>query len=422
MRVPNGRRRGAPLLLAAATAAALVTGCAETEGNSDDPVSAADSEATLGTPNQATGTPVIIGFIGDGKGDALDNTDEYKAAVAAAMYANDYLGGIGGNPIEVKVCEARQIPAAATDCANQMVTAGAAAVVEGTLAEVDRTIEVLAPAGIPLLMNSGATEAVMNTPGVFSLFNALSIYGAPASYAQSEGVEKAALVVIAVPAAEGVARGPGAMLYDNVGIETDVIAIAPGTADMTPQITTASQNDPQIYNVNGNDSFCTSAFKAIRSIEPDAKITALDRCIAPAAASSIPGGYEGVEVVTVANLSPDTEDAKLFSAILDKYGDGARYGSGAAFGYGPMLGMIQALNAAGVTEVNPETVVSGMQSAPALDYPLGGGLQFQCNGEMLALSANICSSDGIMATSDAEGNLSDYRIIPADPELYAPAG
>ena len=50
----------------------------------------------LGTPKKATGAVVTLGFVSDGKSDAIDNTSEIKAAQAAVSYANNYLGGLAG--------------------------------------------------------------------------------------------------------------------------------------------------------------------------------------------------------------------------------------------------------------------------------------------------------------------------------------
>ena len=77
----------------------------------------------LGTPKKATGAVVTIGFVSDGKSDAIDNTPEIKAAQAAVKYANDYLGGLAGHKLALNVCETHQTPSGATDCATNMVQA-----------------------------------------------------------------------------------------------------------------------------------------------------------------------------------------------------------------------------------------------------------------------------------------------------------
>lgn len=409
-------RIAAPLMIAAALAVA--TACSSSSTSDSTP----SAEPIAGSPNKAAGTPVTIGFISEGKSPAIDNTDEIKGARAAVAYANDYLGGLGGHPITLKVCESLGQPATATDCANQMVAADVAAVVEGVEGQIDATIAPLAAAKIPLVTHTASTQAALQTPGVFMLLNGLSYFGTPAAQAKADGVKKADLVVIGVPAAEGPARQIGALLYGNAGVGLNVTAVPPGTADMTPQIAAADGEHPDLYTVVGNDTFCTSALKAIKTVDPSVKTTIIDRCITPGGASAIPGGYQDINVVTTTDLSKDRPDGKLFASVLGKYGDGAKFGSTAAFGYSPMLGMVDALNAAKISEPTPATVTSTLQSAPATEYPLSGGVMFQCNGKQIALSPNICSTDGIMATADKAGTLSNYRRVAADAKLYSMPG
>jgi len=385
--------------------------------SSDDSSSAA---SVLGTPNAATGSPITVGVISDGKGSALDDTDEYRGAQAAAAYANAYLGGINGHKINVKVCQSRQDPAAATDCANQMVTAKASVVVEGTLAEVDQTVKVLSPAGIPLVAGAASTQLALSSPNVFSLFNGLSYYGVPATVASQLGAKTAAMIVIAVPGAEGPARQVGTMLFKNEGTTLNVTAIPPGTADMTPQITAASAKKPDMYHVMGNDSFCTPAISAIKTVDPNAKIVAISQCLSAAGAQSIPGGYKGVQVVTTSDLDPANPETKLFDAVMAKYGQGSKGTLLGSQGYAPMLGLIKALNAAKITDTSAAGILAGIKSAPPTTYPLAAGAQFQCTGKVIPIAPNDCSSDGILADANADGTISNYKVVKADPKLYAP--
>jgi branched-chain amino acid transport system substrate-binding protein len=424
MHVSGSGRRALGIALPAAlalTLAACGSGSNSTSGGtpaSTGSTSTADS-AVFGTPNKATGTPITIGVISDGQGSAIDESDEYKGAEAAAGYANDYLGGIGGHPINVKVCQSHQDPAAATDCANQMVSAHAAAVIEGTLAEVDQTIAVLSPAKIPLVAGAASTQAGLSSPYVYSLFNGLSYFGVPAAEGKELGATSADMVVIAVPGAEGPAKQVGTLLYKNAGINLTVTAVPPGTADMTPQITTASASKPGLYHVFGNDSFCTSAIQAIKTVDPSTPIIALSQCLSPAGAQTIPGGYAGVKVVTTSDLDPASPETKLFDAAVAKYGDGGGATLVGAQGYSPMLGMINALNAAKISDVSPAGIAAALKTAPPTTYPLAAGAKFQCNGKAMAISPNVCSSDGILAEANADGTLTNYQLVPADATLYS---
>ncbi|MBA4022607.1 MAG: branched-chain amino acid ABC transporter substrate-binding protein [Gordonia sp.] len=413
----TGRRLIATTLLSAALTAGMVA-CSSSDDGGDTAAEPSANESVLGTPNKATGTPVTIGFVSEGQSQSIDVTDEIRGAEAAANYANEYLGGIGGHPIEVKSCQALAQPAVATDCANQMVQAKAAAVVGPTPGELDNLVDVLSPAGIPLVIHSGTTQKGLSSPGVFSLTNGTAYFAISATAAKDEGLKNTVGVAIGVPGAEGPTRQLGSLIWGNAGLDFSVVGIPPGTADMTPQISAAGA-DADNFFVIGNDSFCTSAFKAIKTTKPTAPIFAIDRCVTIGGGSSIPNGYEDINVATALNLSPDAPDSQLYSAVLAKYGDGAKFGQLSSAGYAPMLGMIKALNAAKVTDPTQQTIMEAMKTAPPTEYPLTNGIMFQCNGKQIPISPNICSADGILAKATKNGELTDFQQVTIDPKLYA---
>lgn len=416
----DGRRRRIAAAMIAGVMVASLAAC----GSDDDSGGSAEAsvdESSLGTPNKATGTPITLGFISEGAGATINNEDEIKGAQAAASYVNEYLGGLGGHPITLKVCETLGVPATATDCANQMVAAKVPAVLGGTLGTLDSVITVLAPTGIPLVMYIAPTQMGLTTPGVFSLFNGLSFFGGPAAWAQKQGFKKVDQVIIGVPAAEGAAK-IAETFFKNAGLSVSTTSVPPGTADMTPQITSAAENDPDFYHIAGSADFCTSALKAIKTVAPDAKTVIIERCIEPGTSSSIPGGYEGVEVAASADLNPDLESVKLFTAALSKWGDGAGVSTTTNTGYSPVVGFANALNAANITDTSAAGILAALKSAPPTELPNSDGIMFQCNGKQLSFSPNTCSADGILATADKEGNLTEFERMPADPALYSMGG
>jgi len=414
-KIKRGRRLLATAVLSAALTAGMVACSSDDEDSAANPTA---DESVLGTPNKATGSPVTIGFISEGKSQTIDVSDEIRGAEAAAKYANEYLGGIGGHPIEVKACHAQAQPAIATDCANQMVQAKVGAVVGPQPGELDNIVDVLSPAKVPLVVQSGVTQKGLTAPGVFSLTNGTAYFAIAAMQAKEENLKNTTAISIGVPAAEGPTRQLGALTFGNSGVDFKVVGIAPGTADMTPQITAAS-GDADNFFVIGNDSFCTSAFKAIRTAKQNVPIFAIDRCITVGGGNSIPNGYEGIDVSTTLNLDPEEPDSKLYSAVLAKYGDGAKFGALSSAGYAPMLAMVKALNAAKVTDPTQETIMAAMKTAPATEYPLTNGIMFQCDGKQIPLSPNICSADGIRATAKKNGELTDFKQVAIDPALYA---
>ena len=372
----------------------------------------------LGTPNKATGTPVTIGYLAEGQAESVDTTGEIKGAQAAAAYVNDYLGGIAGHPITLKTCETQLSPAKATDCSQQMVSANAAAVGEGSLGEADQSIDVLAPAKIPVISAAVSTQKALTTPGVFVLTNSLSYFGTPIADAAKAGVKKLDLMVINVPAAAGPAQQLAPLLGANAGVQVKVVTVPTGSADMSPQVAAALKDNPDGFFMLGDPTFCTSALKAIKTLAPTKKVWGIDRCIGAAGGASIPGGYEGVRIVSAVALDTTTPDGKIYAAALSKYGKGAKVESQSAIGYTTLLGMATALNAAKITDVTAAGITAGMKAMPQSPLPLSAGGTFQCDGKQLGIVPNVCSSAGIISTADKDGKLATYEAVTPDPKLY----
>lgn len=415
MKVHSVRMRRRAGLVAAVLATALLTACGGTDpGAGADTGSAAGTEA-LGPAKAAAGDPVKIGWVSTGQTQATDTTDEIHAAEAVTAYANAHLGGIGGRPIELVVCEEKGTPAGAQDCGNRFVSEGVSAIAAGTAGQIDPWLQIVAPAGIPVGLNLASTQTVLGTPGVFVWSNPVSAYGTPAAYARENKLTSAAIVVIDVPGASGPAKRLGPAFFGNAGSSAEVIPIASGTPDMTPQIQAAQNNNPQMYFVLGDPTFCSSAMKAIKTLGITAPIVALDRCIGADKGASIPGGFEGVEIATQAVTNPGDPEFELFNAVLSEYGDGLEPSAQAISGYQGMLSMVRAVNASATTDLTPAGIKAALSGMPATPYPLGGGATFQCNGQALtAISPNICSTIGVISDASAEGELSNFRVLNSD--------
>jgi branched-chain amino acid transport system substrate-binding protein len=417
MRITKPSRLAIPAILAAVALSAAACGGGDDDSSGSGSSSSAAASTTssasaLGTPNKATGSAVTIGMISDGKGQNVDQTAEIKGAQAAIDYANDYLGGLGGHPITLKVCETLGNPATATDCANQMVTAKVSGVIAGTLAEADQVISVLSPAGIPGYFSQAASAKGLTSAHVYSLTNALNYFTTPAAYGAGKGYKSANYVVIDVPGAAGPAKATGGDAFKNLGLAYSVTAIAPGTPDMTPQMTAADQKSPAMYAMLGDSTFCTSALKALKTIGTKADIVIAETCVSSAAAGSIPGGYAGVKVVSSQKRDPKDPDYAAYLAALDKYESGTSPTAGnSGIGYAVGLAVVRAANASKITDTSPTGLETAVKTAPALPYPLMGGATFQCNGTAISVSANICSASGLVATLDKDGNQSDYQVV-----------
>jgi branched-chain amino acid transport system substrate-binding protein len=423
----RARTRGPAVIFTATLlgGALLMAACGGSSSGSTSSTSsaAAGGAAVLGPAKAASGTPVKLGFVSDGKTEAFDTRDETRAAQAVVAYANAHLGGLGGHPIQLITCDTNSSPTTAASCGNQLVSDKVSAVAAGSPGQTDPWVKAIIPAGIPATLNAASTQTVLAGKGAFVFGNPLATFGTPAAFARSKNLKSAAILVIDVPAASGPAKQLMPLFFGNATATANVVAIPPGTADMTPQIQAAQNKKPAMYDIIGDPTFCTSAIKAIKTLAPDATITALDRCIGTDGGASIPGGYTGVNIVAQANVDPADKEFQLYSAVIKAYGkDGLVPDSFAVSGYQGMLSLIRAVNASGTTDTSPKGITAALKSMPATPYPLGGGATFQCNGKALpGLAPNVCSNGGFLAKASSNGTLSGFSTLDTNGIYKLPA-
>jgi branched-chain amino acid transport system substrate-binding protein len=395
---------GVACLVLAGTAFATVTSASASVKNAASP---------LGTPKKATGSEVTIGFVSDGKSDAIDNTPEIKAAQAAVSYANNYLGGLAGHKITLNVCETKQTPSGATDCATNMVQAKVPVVVTPVSGQSGAIYNGLKDSGIPYLQYGSIDQGVLAGPPAttFVLTNGIgTALAGPAGIAADAGVKKAGILVTDVPAASGPVSQAAPIFYKNAGVTPDVITVPVGQADMTPEIQAGISNGDGAFAMVGNPAFCTSAIKGLTTVGFKGPITVIQQCIDNTSASATNGGYKGVNVLTTTDTSPTSKDYRQYVAVMKKYAKGVDIGGVAPGGYASILSLVVALpNLTG--DVTAQSVAAGMAAMPATPLPLGGGITFQCNGTQVSLAPPICSTQVLRAKYTAKAVPVGFKVF-----------
>jgi branched-chain amino acid transport system substrate-binding protein len=373
----------------------------------------------LGAKNPATGTPVKVGFIGDGQSSAIDNRDEIAAAKAGVKYANTYLGGLGGHKIDLITCETRQDPAVAADCGNQMVEEGVVAVLAGVSGQSLSFYEPVHAADIPFFEHTaGDQDILLDKESSFALTNPLAgPVGHPASVVKEEGFDQAAAIVIDVPTATGIFNALGKTIFKNQGATLDVVAVPPGTADMTPQIQAELENDPDLIHIVGDGSFCLSAFQALNDLAYDGVVTAISNCLTEEVIDSLPkGALKGVRLSAFIPVGDKTDATwKLYLDAMKKYAPDADPNSATtAGGFAVTVAFAQAM--AGATgDITPASVITTLKAMPPGDLPVGGGITYQCNGQQSSIVPAVCSVAALESTLTASGKAKGWTVFdPSD--------
>jgi branched-chain amino acid transport system substrate-binding protein len=406
-------------LLAAGALVSALAGCGDEdepaeERETEETVAQDEAESLLGESDPASGEPVRIGLISDGATAAFDNTDELRAGEATAQFYNDFRGGVGGRPIEIVPCETGGTPDGATDCANQMVEAGVVAVALSQSAVTGVLWEAVHAAGIPTWLTQASGEELEDDEeSTFVVFNPqATFFGLPAAVAQAEGTTKLAFVVIDVPQAVDIIEGGGGQLLIDAGFEYELIRVAVGTADMTTQMQEVVDSEAGVVQVIGNDAFCIAAFQGLEAVGYEGQITAISQCITDATREAMPGGLEGINMLsTLAIGATDDETYQLYQAVMAEYGAEVEDVDNniALGGYAAVASLATAL-AEIEGDITPETVITALRDMPESEYPAGAGMTYECNGSASPASPPVCTNQWLRTQLDADGNPTTYTV------------
>ncbi|WP_157735046.1 ABC transporter substrate-binding protein [Pseudofrankia inefficax] len=398
-------------------ALAACGGSTASSGTSPAATSAgAAADQLLGPVNQAKGTPVKIGMISDGKGAVTDLSFESAVADVTVKYLNDRKGGLAGHPIELVKCDTLADPAKGTDCANRMVEDNVAAVVVGSTAVSEGMWPPLHQAHIPVLFG-GANSASIMTDKDSSFVLADALFGLvtlPIQLAKEHKVDTVSAVAIDVPAVMSIYQTIAPAAFKAAGIKLDVVAVPPGTADMTPQMQRIAAAGPRVVQVIGSDSFCIAALNGLHTVGFTGPVTAIAQCITDATRKAVPGSVlKGVTVTATAPIGTDNPSTRLFAAVVNTYGKDSkieinRQGSLSMF---TVVAALQSATTGLTGDVTPASITTAIKSMPEQPLPGADPMKFQCGGKANPATPAVCVKGGLVTDLDRKGEPTTYRAV-----------
>jgi branched-chain amino acid transport system substrate-binding protein len=315
---------------------ALMAGCGSSSDDSTSttaastpatstPSTGSDTTATsggdaLGTPNKATGEPLVFAMINLETG-PVTFPEARQGAEAAAEYVNNYLGGINGRPIKIESCSADGTPATSQRCANQLVEKHPVAVLGGGDTGASGAFPVWERAKLAYLGGLPLTPIESNAPNAVTFISiVVGDNAAMVKYAKDTlGVSSASIMETDDTQGKYTADII-ANVMKNVGIETNRVPVTPGASDQSSQAASAIGSNPDMV-YNETPGACPAALKALQSVGFSGKLAGIDSCSSPPAIAAAGSAAEGLYFAQPL-LSPDADDpqAKLVGAALAKYG------------------------------------------------------------------------------------------------------
>jgi branched-chain amino acid transport system substrate-binding protein len=386
----------ATLLLAACGSSGTTSGGSTSTSHAASTSAApAAGTAALGTPDQATGTPVKIGLISDGGSGAIGTAPLVEqGAKMAVAYANAYRGGVVGHPISLVICENQETPAGGQACANQMVADHVVAITVPFTGQGAAEVPTIVRAGVPYITLSGASAQELSTPGAFDLTGGFpATLGAFALSAKHQGYSKFAMLVSNVPAAIQGAQLLGSVVFKAAGIGFKVIPVNPGTPDVTPQMQAAVSWGAKAIGLAGDVTLCSSFLKGYQTLGLTQAKYVTSTCLDPSILSTLGTELGGSYIAT---FSPGGgSDQALYAAITKKYAPSVNanpnVSANQAGGAIPVLAFLNLMHGYS-GPVTSAGVLRRVKTGKNVAIPLSGGIAFTCDGAAIPILPSVCSA------------------------------
>jgi ABC-type branched-subunit amino acid transport system substrate-binding protein len=386
-------RHRAALPIFVAVALVIAASCGgTTEGGT--PISSKSDPSLMGPSKPATGTPIKVGLITEGKTAVIDNTGMEAAANSAVKYVNEHLGGIKGHPIEIVLCQTQATPAGSADCANKMIADKVPVVLGATPAAPAPIVSALQGASIPYFIDTAVDQASVLSPNTYVLTNTLGFLASPVIIAKQNNHKKVATILIDVPAAVGPIKALGQPYYDKAGIENSIVAIPPGTPDMTPQVQAELSKNPEMFVIVGDPGFCTAGLGALETLGFEGTKFINSQCLSPDLHTAVAGGIGGVLVGATSSLSSSDPEVALYDAVMEAYApDVEAHATATPEGYAIVVALARAMESGLQGDAfTPESVKAAFAAMTPQTMPLLAGETFKCDRQLFKLTPAVCSS------------------------------
>ena len=416
--------------------ATLATACSEPEpdaANEDNAAAAPADEctgdallecaraSTIGdlVPEQATaaeGDPITIGMINQENTPAGSYPELSQGVDAAIAFVNEQLGGLDGRPIELEVCNTNFSAEGSTSCGQQFVEEEVP-VVMGGIDVFGNGIEVLADNEIPFVGGIPISEQSVTSPNSFQWSG--GSWGATVAFADWAAneleAEKVAIVYGEFGSITQSAEYAQTVL-ERSGVTTQLVPYPILATDVSSAIQAAATGEPDAIFMLAADAGCAAGYEGMQTLGVTAQRFFTGACVSPTILGSVdPAATEGTifNVEGPISAADPNEDAALYQAVIDQYGDGVDAMGAATVTFRAFMNLYSIMRGLGAEGTTPAGITDALSSQ--VDTPSFMGHPYTCDGQQFDGLPAMCSPQQILGqVEDGElVQLSDWIDVGA---------
>jgi branched-chain amino acid transport system substrate-binding protein len=355
----------------------------------------ADSGGTdvLGAPNKASGTPVVFGAINNEPSQGGSFPESREAMNATVKYINEYRGGIGGHPVQIKWCITDGAPATSGSCAKKLLADKPVAILGSTDLSTAVTMPIYDKADVAYVggMNFTPFEGKAKNSVIFNdtaqLGNVLSGLLATGDL---KG-KNVAVIAEGDPQGEFSAKTYTIPAIESAGGKATLVPAPPTQADLSSVVASALSGNPDVIALE-SPSQCVALLSALKSSGNTKPVVSIDPCSSPPVIKASNGGAEGMYYFTpFQEPSTGTDDSKLATAILQKYAPAdMNINSPAYAGMNTVMNVQAAFKDADPSSLTTDKILSTLRAGS--DHPNFLAEPYTCDGKAIPTLPAICNA------------------------------
>jgi|SRR5215471_2209958 len=311
-------------LTGAAACAAVAVGIAACgQGNQASTTTPDSTTSVLGSPNAATGSPIVFGAINLETQQSANFPEVRQAANAMVSYLNAYRGGLDGHPIKIDWCITDGTPSVSSSCATKLIADHPVAILGASDLAGAAPLTLFANAQLDVI---GGTNF---TPPQSTAANSL-IFTDVASFSNIENAlwaasvaggknKKVAVIAEGDTQGEFQANATWTPAIKSAGDQVKVFPAPPTQADLTSVVESAISWGADSIGLESPGQ-CVALLTGLKGAGWTGPVTSIDPCSAPPVIKASAGAAEGMYFMgSLQLLNSGTADANLAAAILKKY-------------------------------------------------------------------------------------------------------
>lgn len=213
-----------------------------------------------------TGEPIRIGAIAGLTGGVSSNPEYASGARAAVRQVNE-AGGIGGRPLELKLCDNHQNGTDSANCFREVLADDSVVAIAGASDNYhDATKTQIEAVQLPLIGQYPVSKFDLTNPLAFNVNGAVVVgFHGLAQDVVASGAKRIGLVTLDIPTADVIRKTVGDV-FSKAGVEVvNNVQLAPSTADLSAPAQQVTQDKPDAVVWLTFAAQTSVAVKALRS-------------------------------------------------------------------------------------------------------------------------------------------------------------